>query len=302
MKKFCFRLLLFALLCAGIDRLLGLGFCYLQNRAHGGYFLRDNYISRTMRADLLVMGSSRAVHHYLPSILADSLLMECYNAGQDGCGVVYGYGKLQTVFSRYYPKVLLWELTPAFDVYPGDNAAYLTNLRPYYDCPGVDSVFDWVSPAERWKMLSYAYRYNSRVLNLLNDFVSHVPLTRDGYLPNPGRMNYEPEVREEPEGCEVDPLKLRCLLRLMEQTRGKTRLVVAASPRYLPEGFAGRVQNPGIEYVKALCRARGILFLDYYNDSRFVGKKQYFKDSMHLNDEGAEEFSRIVASDLRRAL
>lgn len=300
MKRFFFRLFLFALLCVAADQGLGVAFHYLRDHAQGGYFQRDNYISRSMQADVLIMGSSRAVHHYVPSVLGDSLGLACYNAGQDGCGIVYGYGKLQTVFARYYPKVLLWELTPAFDIQPSDNAAYLANLRPYYEWPGVDSVFQWVDPAERLKMFSYAYRYNSRILNLLNDYVSHVSLTSDGYLPNPGSMKYEPDIPPEADTCAVDPVKLRCLKRLIDATRGRTLLIEAASPRYLPKGYAGRMRNAAIDYVKALCRAEGIPFIDHYNDSRFQGEKQYFKDRMHLNDVGAEYYSRLVAPEIAR--
>lgn len=67
----------------------------------------DNFISDEVDANILIFGSSRAAHHYVPSILSDSLDMSCYNCGMDGNGIIYGYGKLKTITARYYPKIVI---------------------------------------------------------------------------------------------------------------------------------------------------------------------------------------------------
>ena len=85
----------------------------------------DNFISDEVDANILIFGSSRAAHHYVPSILSDSLDMSCYNCGLDGNGIIYGYGKLKTITARYYPKIVILDIQPTFDLFTNDNCKYL---------------------------------------------------------------------------------------------------------------------------------------------------------------------------------
>jgi len=67
-----------------------------------GYFLKKTYFSQKsgvdyrttyaingVRSDILILGSSRATHHYNPSIIEDSLKMSAFNGGRDGCSIFY---------------------------------------------------------------------------------------------------------------------------------------------------------------------------------------------------------------------
>ena len=58
---------------------------------------RDNYICDKSVDDILIFGSSRAVHHYNSSMIEDSLGMSCYNCGDDGNGIILSYGRLSMI-------------------------------------------------------------------------------------------------------------------------------------------------------------------------------------------------------------
>lgn len=91
MRNFLIKSAIFLALCSLLDFGLGKIFGYLTVHATGGYTKRDNFISDEVDANILIFGSSRAAHHYVPSILSDSLGMSCYNCGLDGNGIIYGY-------------------------------------------------------------------------------------------------------------------------------------------------------------------------------------------------------------------
>ena len=73
MKKFLVKTALFIILVLVIDAALGAGFRYLVPHAKGGDTGRIEYICHRTSEDLLIFGSSRAVHHYDPFLLEDSL-------------------------------------------------------------------------------------------------------------------------------------------------------------------------------------------------------------------------------------
>ena len=84
MKSFIIKILVFAVLMLAVDMSIGKVFAILQDRAPYGNWQRFRYINDEMRDDILIMGSSRASHHYVPKIIEDSLGMSCYNCGVDG--------------------------------------------------------------------------------------------------------------------------------------------------------------------------------------------------------------------------
>ena len=100
MKRFVIRLIAFLFVMLTIDRGFGMVMNYLQENAKGGYIGHHNYILQRANEDILIFGSSRALHHYNPQIVIDSLGMNCYNCGQDGNGIILFYGWWQIIKER----------------------------------------------------------------------------------------------------------------------------------------------------------------------------------------------------------
>ena len=130
MRKFIIRLLAFLLLMFVVDRGVGLGMKYMQEHAKGGYVGHHNKIINHSDEDILIFGSSRAIHHYNPQIIKDSLAMSCYNCGQDGNGIILFYGWWQLMKERHTPKLVIYDINPGFDLLLGEsNQKYLGWLR-----------------------------------------------------------------------------------------------------------------------------------------------------------------------------
>lgn len=298
MKKCLIKMAAFVVLLWVVDMLVGVGCRFFQNRAQGGDTGRMNYIADQMEEEVLVFGSSRAIHHYDPRILADSLGMSCYNCGRDGNGIIFCYGQYRLFRDRYVPRIIIYDIYPPFDLAEQkDNEKYLAWLRYFYDREGIDSIFWDVDTAERWKMRSMMRRYNEKFIQIVSDAYSPRQEDIDGYRPLAGTVDYEvkKESDKTQEGFRYDTLKMEYWRKLVADCKARgTRLVFAVSPIY----HGGQIST--FEPLRELAKKEGIPFLYHYGDSVFLGKGGYFNDGAHLNGDGAEAFTKLIVSEIKK--
>lgn len=302
MKRFIIRLLVFLSLMFILDRGFGVAMKYLQDHAKGGYVGHHNYILHQSNEDILIFGSSRAIHHYNPQIIEDSLGMSCYNCGQDGNGIVLFYGWWQLMKGNHQPKVIIYDVNPSFDLLVGeDNSKYLGWLRSEYNHDGIRQLFDEVDPTERYKMQSMMYRYNSKFLqNIIDYFHPIFQISPNGYLPLYGEMEQmkkKKQTKTTNRTYSYDPQKLAYLEQfVLDAKEHDIQLVFAVSPMWY--GMDESMLVP----IKKLCEKECIPFLDYSNDSTFVMKDKWFKDGLHLNSRGTDKYSSIISKDISNLL
>lgn len=298
MKKFLLKLLLFAVLFVTVDKTAGLVATYLFDHAKSGATEKNKYIASRTNEDLLIFGSSRGVHHYDPRILEDSLGISCYNCAYDGCGIITAYGLLVTLTEHYTPQAIIYDVMPNFDyLVDGEpNAKYLGPLKLLKlggVKPEVDSIFINISPSEQWKMMSNMYKINSKLIQLITENLTERNATISGYLPMNKKMLQEPEVKEKGLPTAIDEMKRYYLIRFVQLCKQKNiQLVFYASPSFR------KTLDYQFDYIKELSHKEGIPFINYYCDTLFVWNRDYFYDSVHMNQIGATAYSRIVASEM----
>lgn len=295
MKKFLIRLLLFFVLVLAIDVVAGKGFAYMVAHAKGGDNGRNNYICNEIKTDVLVFGSSRAIHHFNPAIIEDSLGMSCYNCGQNGNGVILNYARFQLICHRYTPKLIVYDVTSGFDLLAGDdNHKYLGWLKAYYDKPGIADVFESVDSTEKYKMLCQMYRYNTKFIQVISDYIH--PLQDDayaGFRPLKGEMDAmkvsKPVIKDH---YDFDPLKIAYMKKFVELAKANNiELVFTVSPMWA--GMDAAQLSP----LKEICHQNGIRLLDYSSDTNYLHNNTLFKDGAHLNSRGADQFSKDFVMD-----
>lgn len=300
MKKFLIKVAAFAVLLWMVDVWVGMGCRFFQSRAQGGDTGRLNYIADQMEEEVLVFGSSRAIHHYDPRILADSLGLSCYNCGRDGNGIIFSYGQYRLFRDRYVPRMIICDIYPSLDLdEKGDNEKFLAWLRYFYDRAGIDSIFWDVDAGERWKMRSMMRRYNERFVQVVSDVYRPLQSDIKGYRPVERTMDYEVEkdTTKIPKVYPCDTLKMKYWRKLVADCKARgTHLVFVVSPIYQADS------KSVFEPLQNLARKEGIPFLYHYDDSIFSGKRNYFYDSVHLNKEGAEVFTKLFASEVKKVL
>lgn len=296
MKQFIFKVLVFFTIIALVDIAGGWGLNWLTAHARGGFTLRDNYICDSLRTDILLSGSSRCVRHYNPQIISDSLSMSCYNSGQMGNGIILNYGRLLMINEHQIPKLVIYDLHPGFDMLIGDdNHRYLTWLKGHYDRDGIADIFSSIDNTERYKMKSLLYRYNSRIIELVSDYLRPLSNAKpDGFSPLKGEIDGL-KIRkhvEKQDSYKFDKLKLEYIKKYI-QAVGADHIVFIISPIWYG------MDTLQFQPVKEMCKQQNIPFLDYSNNPKYVHNDRYFKDGNHMNAFGAEEFTKDLVKDLR---
>lgn len=306
MKKFIIHILLFFIIVIAIDFIIGLTGDYLISHVKYGDAKRTNDLLMVDKHDVVILGSSRARHHYDTPFLSDTLGLDVYNAGFDGNGVILAYGLLELMLERYQPKLIVFDVEPAFDIieYKDDNNhnRYITRLKPYYKNETVGDIIKSVSHEEWYKVHSGMLRYNMSLLTMFAEEVTKRGDFIKGFYPLQGVYKRSPEqskVQAKSKSVPIknDLFKLDYMEKLVYLAKAKdVPLLIVASPKY------GNVDSKGIQPILDICEKYHIPLADYYANEQFMNHMEWFKEPMHLNATGARSFSELVSSDIRNII
>lgn len=301
MRKFVFKVLFFFAVIAIVDRAFGIAMKNVLQDTDKGDWGRNNYIFNDVNSDVIILGSSRAIHHYNPQVFSDSLGLSCYNCGEDGMGIFLMWARYQAIRKRYTPKLVIYEVFPEYDLLTNsDNQRYLKFLRPYNDLPVIKTVINDVCSNENMKLQSEMYRYNSFFLDIISQRISKPsPIARDyTYSPLPLQMKDNPRKMIERKMCySFDSLKISYLEDLiLACKKDSVMLVFTASPKFA--SFSDDEFYP----LKKLCRTYNVPFINQYCNAVYRDNSAYFADVSHLNKKGAEMFTVLLVSNIKEML
>lgn len=291
MKKYLIKIALFFVAVAIVDVLFGLACQYMNDHSKGGGIKSRYYVCKESNEDVLIFGSSRAKHHYVPDIIEDSLGMTCYNTGEDGNGIILCYGFLKMITSRYYPKLIIYDVS-GFDMYEDDNMKYVDLMKPYYYEPGIDSIFWSVNPKSKYMMLSNLYRYNTTCLRVLGNYIHPMNSYPKGYMALNNTMDYEPQKLKKEKQYVVDTLKLHYFEEFIKMSLNKNiELVCCVSPSY-----KAPLDDKHYDPAKQICKKYDVPFHYYAADSCISFDKLYFVDKVHMNHTGAGKYTNELVN------
>lgn len=298
MRKYIVNILFFFVVIIVVDFGFGKACAYLNAHAKGGETKQMYDLCLKNQYDVLILGSSRAHHHYVPQIIEDSLNLTCYNAGYDGNGVVMMYGIYQMIVNRYKPKLIIYDIEPTFDIYEygadNNNSRYLSALRPYFRQSGITDIFKDVSIEDYYKSFSSLCQYNSFTVPFVIDNIKNRSMNVKGYSPMYGQMMKEPVIVGKKDSSVVDSIKIKYMKRLIQDASEKgISVIMVASPMY------GSVRSKSLQPIKELCTEYKIPFVDYYANYVFMKHKEWFNEPMHLNNEGAHAFTREIVDIIK---
>ena len=296
MKWFLIKIAIFFVLVASIDFAVGKFFFKLQSSYAKGGTASEYHVCSNLIEDILVMGSSRAAHHYVLNIFKNRLGLTCYNGGQDGNGIVMQYGRWKMISKHHLPKVLIYDIEPTYDLSINDNFRYIDRLKPFADDREVNEYITTLFPLERIKLFSKMYRYNYKFLEIAADCVRS-SVVNNGYKPNYNHIRPELIAKDRKYGNtrinQIDEVKLRCLNNLIDEAQiSGVQVVLVSSPYWKGSN------DYDFEFIRKLAEEKGIPFFDYSNSD--IGNNQnWFADTRHLNDEGAKVFTIDIINHIK---
>ncbi|MDO4826763.1 MAG: hypothetical protein Q4B16_04315, partial [Bacteroidia bacterium] len=132
-----------------------------------------HYSVKQVESPLLILGSSRAHHHYLPEVIGDSLRTDAYNLGADGHFLSYNCALINTILDRYTPQAVMFEISldEMFE-YKTERDRTSSLHRYYYLNSHIKSVVDAKEGAStKYKMLLNTYRFNGSAIRIVTRWI-----------------------------------------------------------------------------------------------------------------------------------
>lgn len=304
-KKITIGVLSFCALLIAADWAVGTWSEKMYYKSKYGIYHRQIYSLTESQDEFMILGSSRAAHHYVPQIFEDSLGMSCYNAGSDGMCIYYHYGILASRIQRGCPpKMVILEVLGT-DAVVSQGATFsleaaLDRYAPHYgEFAEIDSLFAFNGWKERVKLMSKTYRYNSKLVQTIK--CNYIPWPEDrGYEALTGMMQVAEGVKvadvlattssEEPI---IEERKLLYLQKFIDDCKAHNiQLVMCYSPYY------GQSVPKSIRIIEGMAKKNDVPFMNYGDDVRFQNP-EYFQDAGHLNDTGARVYSKEIVRLLK---
>ena len=308
MKKYLIKIALFFALVTILDVGCGYTFRFMISKAKYGETYKKYYIANIGSDDVIILGSSYAARHYVPSVIQDSLGLSCYNCGEPGCGIIPAYARYKMISERKKPRLVIYEVTPVYDYYVSDDySKYLGCLRQYTDKKSVLEMYEtFGDELEFLRLMSNMYCNNSCIIHNLMDMI--VP-TKDnrGYEPLYGILTEEAIAKKKEtlvdqdiKGHEVDSLKLSYVEQLFADISSDgVKMICMVSPDFNPFSEAvDEIYAP----VMVLCNKYRVPFIYNKDFESITGNRELFQDFCHLNDKGAKMYTAAIMPIFRQYL
>jgi hypothetical protein len=285
------RLVLFLVLVVALDQGLGSILGHIHPRVVTGDMIGNENAAIQARADILILGSSHAKHHYDDALLTEKFGIRVRNAGSGGSGVAYARAMLSLISAVHRPRMVVLETS-----WFANELERIHSLDSFY---GRTPVVDEMLLADGWRSRARlsirSYRYSGLVFPMLKNF--RRPQTSPwGFLPLDGEVAPDMDLGGNPNaGDQPEPWFEDILVKLIEETRQLgARMVVVRSP-HLVDHFPPGV--PAI-YERLTAKYRIPYIQVMAEQEPAFARRENYRDQTHLNAKGAKVFTAIIAGRL----
>ncbi len=275
-----------------------------------GYFLEDlilkqkkgeyhemNYAMNNVDEELLIFGSSRAVRHYDPDVIEDSLRMSAFNVGKLGNTLLYSDAVFTRILSYHKPKVVILDISPiefAKTERERGQKSMVNALLKFDHLPEIENKIEALSPKDLiLSKLFRTYKFNSALYTLLKNDEGKSNLEESkGFAARKGVKVSEHLVVENNKDYQEDPVLVNTFYNFLKKAKErKIEVHVVISPTTLKQ------VNTSVAKIKAITHQFGYNFVDVSLRPEFRAVSLYY-DKTHLNEFGAKKFSELIGKTL----
>lgn len=257
-----------------------------------------NYRLNRVKTDVVIIGSSRARHHYNTEILADSVNnylgrnYSFYNAGIGGNFINCNTCSIESILNRYKPKLIIFETN--IGGFKKDYwQKHLYKYEPFYRTnQTVKKFIDNMGWEERVKIKLNTYRFNSKTWFIIENLL-RPGKTNDGYEPLYNNIKTSSSRKNAPIPNNIEnEFSIRNFDNMITLcNKLHVRLIVASSPRFEP--------TDNNELIRSICNRHNTPYIELYNTSFFNNHPELFYDINHLNNDGATIYTRMFFEELK---
>ena len=305
LSRFCIAVLIILISVAIVDSAIGKVMDWMLPKISNQGDTGKTYFSLyDVESPIVVVGSSRASHHYVTQIIEDTLGMSAYNVARDGCFFSYNCCVVNSILDRYSPELIIWENGTEYLFNGFDDP--LENLYPYYKrnkwvTSAIQEELPWT---EYVRLSSRIYQYNSVMHRILMRYLRRNAFydeTEKGYMPlQPKLLKKALELK--PTECEYKELsstKIERFRATLSRAQEKgVKVVVVDSPMYR----LCDVNNESAVEMRKICRMYGTLFLNNSQLPEFINHPEYFNDATHMNSIGSIPYTKYVLRQIKEYL
>lgn len=298
MNKRLVRLLIFLFVLFAADRIVGLALKSLYSNSNAPDIAKIRYTLNFTNQNILIFGSSRAQHHYIPDTIVKYTQHSVYNCGIGGQGLAFSYIQIHETLKRYTPKLIILDLSPNI-LFDSFSEQKLNILSPYHSNDSIISnILMKGSLIEKLKFTSGIYSYNGTIFNILYAYLHYRPNTRKGYIPLFGTIDPTKFIEEkytDEQRFKLPKKQIYYLNKIIDICKTqKVKLFFVVSPIYKPS----EEEKQMIDQLTNLSQKDTIEIIDYSIDINFINKRELFKDNLHLNNVGAKFSPDLLSKSL----
>jgi hypothetical protein len=299
--KFAYKLFILLAIMFLVDRVGGSILAYYFDKEPQGNDAAFSHAIENPREEILIYGSSRAMHTYDPRVFRRELGLSCFNCGRNASTIIYHAAILPSALEREGPppRAIILDITPKELSWRGGedgNDILASMILPYVNKnKRFEKLANDLFPRELAKAkVSKLYTYNSMILSIIRNYSAKEKFDIEGYVPlfgikasrQPVTLNVNAEID--------DYAKDKFEFFIREVTSHHIPLYVIISPAYITPFPDTKSQI----VTKDILARYNVPLWDYSFDTTFR-KRRYFYDNVHLNAKGALVFSEHIAKRIK---
>ena len=306
-KKQIYKVFIFLVITILLDQFMGrvMNYCAQKHK----YDKRiELLINNKINSEIIIIGSSRALNGYSPSIISKVTKKNCYNLGTSGSNILFHEAMIDIVIqTNNKPKKILYNIDDAGALIDlGDKIIFRKDmLYPYVNHPIINKIISKELGKELW-----ATKFSNTYLNNVN-FISTIKYLTRGQekmdyetnnvnklganLMEGHKKGFNQKSLKKQRNAFFDKIKdehtpyLQSLKRIIAKCKkNNIELVLVLPPlHHSPTiGFKERIEEIIPDHTK---------LLDF---SEALKHPSCFYNYDHLNKKGAQKFSNLLGKEL----